>query len=168
MSRMVVDRSGGTPVDAASPAAAFTTVTSYLSWDHARLDRALAGAREHLRAERMGAARQSFDEYARGLERHMRVEEDLVFPVFEELSGLSGGPVAVMRDEHRSIRLALAMMRDGLERDDTQGFGAGVRFLQSILPEHNAKEEHVLYPTTDRLLTPSARATLARRLEREE
>jgi len=150
-----------------SRAAPFATITSYLSWDHRRLDRALAGAQEDVKGERMAEARHALDEYARGLERHMRVEDELVFPVFEARSGMSGGPTAVMRDEHRSIRIALAMMRDGLDRNDAQGFRAGLRFLETILPEHNAKEEHILYPTTDRLLTPAERATLTARLERE-
>jgi iron-sulfur cluster repair protein YtfE (RIC family) len=151
----------------AAPAAPFTTITSYLSWDHQRLDRTLAEARADVHDAHMAEARQALDEYARGMERHMRVEEDLVFPVFEARSGMAGGPTAVMRDEHRSIRRALAMMRDGLDRNDAEGFRAGARFLQTVLPEHKAKEEHILFPTTDRLLTADERARLTRRLERE-
>jgi iron-sulfur cluster repair protein YtfE (RIC family) len=150
-----------------SPAVPFTTVTSYLSWDHARLDRTLAGARDDLQHDRLADARHAFDEYARGLERHMRVEEELVFPVFEARTGMSGGPTSVMRDEHRSLRVALGMMRDGLDRGDVAGFQAGVRFLETVLPEHHAKEEHILYPTTDRLLSPDERGALTRRLQRE-
>lgn len=161
----VVDReAGGREPFTAAP---FTTITSYLSWDHERFDHTLAGVREDVQGERMDEARHALDEYARGLERHMRIEEEVVFPVFDARSGMSGGPTAVMRDEHRSIRIALAMMRDGLDRSDAQGFHAGLRFLRTILPEHNAKEEHILYPTTDRLLTPAERTTLTRRLERE-
>ena len=43
----------------------------------------------------------------------------------------------------------------------------GLRFLESVLPDHNAKEEHILYPTLDRLLRPAERAMLVERLQRE-
>jgi len=36
-----------------------------------------------------------------------------------------------------------------------------------VLPDHNAKEEHILYPTLDSLLLPSERAALVSRLQRE-
>jgi iron-sulfur cluster repair protein YtfE (RIC family) len=151
----------------ATPGTPFTTVTSYLSWDRARLDRALEHAQHSVQANRPAEARCALDEYAHGLDRRLRLEEDLVFPVFEARSGMTGGPTAVMREEHRAIRVALAMMRDGLDRDDGAGFGAGLRFLQTILPDHHAKEEHILYPATDRLLTPAERAAFTQRLERE-
>ncbi|HVR71228.1 MAG TPA: hemerythrin domain-containing protein [Vicinamibacteria bacterium] len=150
-----------------SPHAPFTSVKSYLSWDHERLEHALDDARAHVQEEHMAEARHALDLYVGGLERHMRIEEELVFPVFEARSGMSGGPTTVLRDEHRTIRVALAMMREGVARGDGAGFRAGLRYLETILPEHNAKEEHVLYPTTDRLLTPAERSTLTRRLVRE-
>jgi hemerythrin-like domain-containing protein len=132
-----------------------------------RLDSDLARAREEFEGGRTAQARLALEEYARGMERHIRLEEELVFPVFEARSGMHGGPTALMREEHRSIRVALAMMRDGLDRQDPPGFVAGLKFLQTILPDHHSKEEHILYPTTDQLLTPSERAAFTARLERE-
>jgi iron-sulfur cluster repair protein YtfE (RIC family) len=151
----------------ASPGTSFTTVTSYLSWDRARLDRALEHAREDVQANRAAAARRALDEYARGLERRLRLEEELVFPVFEARSGMIGGPTGVMREEHRAIRAALALMRDGLACEDAARFAAGLHFMESILPDHHAKEEHILYPATDRLLTLAERTAFTQRLERE-
>jgi hypothetical protein len=155
--------------DAVSPSvssgAPFATTMSYLSWDHRHLDHALTAAREHVDRDHLAAARLAVEEYARGLERHLRIEEELVFPVFEARTGMSGGPTALMREEHRAMRVALAMMRDGVGRGDPEGFRAGLRFLHTILPEHNAKE-HVLYPTVDRLLTPAERAAFTARLAR--
>jgi hypothetical protein len=43
-------------------------------------------------------------------------------------------------------------------------FGEGLDFLNSILPEHNAKEEHILHPTTDRLLSAAERANVTARM----
>ncbi len=77
------------------------------------------------------------------------------------------GPTEVMRDEHRQVRTALGIMRRGLLRTDAGGYGEGLRFFDSVLPDHNAKEEHILYPTLDRLLRPAERAALVARLQRE-
>lgn len=145
-------------------ATSFTSITTYLSWDHERLDRALAVTSEDVEAGRMAEARGAFAEYDRGLGRHMRIEEELLFPLFEARSGMAGGPTSVMRDEHRTIRVALDLMRAGLERDDPEAFRSGVKFLQSVLPAHNSKEEHILYPTTDRLLTERERVKFTARL----
>ena len=54
----------------------------------------------------------------RALERHIRLEEEIVFPLFEARSGIVDGPTAVMRDEHRCLRRALALMRAGIEARD--------------------------------------------------
>jgi hemerythrin-like domain-containing protein len=145
----------------------FTTITAYLSWDHHRLDVALEAAAARVEAGDMPGARRAFAEYDRGLARHIRLEEELLFPLFEAKSGMVG-PTAVMRDEHRSIRTALAMMRSGLEGDDARAFQGGRRFLETVLPEHDAKEEHILYPTTDRLLSEAERARLTASLVERE
>ena len=60
-------------------ATSFTSITTYLSWDHERLDRALAVASEDVEAGRMAEARGAFAEYDRGLGRHMRIEEELLY-----------------------------------------------------------------------------------------
>ena len=145
----------------------FETITTYLSWDHDRLDIQLEQACRDARAGRFEEARAAYRRFQTGLERHMRIEEDLLFPLFEARSGISGGPTTVMRDEHRQIRRALKTMAEGLERSDLRGFDEGVSFLNSVLPEHNAKEQHILYPTTDRLLSAAERATVTARMLRE-
>jgi iron-sulfur cluster repair protein YtfE (RIC family) len=145
----------------------FETITTYLSWDHDRLDTQLEQAARDARAGRFEEARAAHRRFRTGLERHMRIEEDLLFPLFEARSGISGGPTTVMRDEHRQIRRAVEAMAEGLEAGDVRRFGEGLSFLNSVLPEHNAKEQHVLYPTTDRLLSAAERETFTARILRE-
>jgi hemerythrin superfamily protein len=77
------------------------------------------------------------------------------------------GPTDVMRDEHRQVRMALALMRRGVLQADATVYLDGLRFFESVLPDHNAKEEHILYPTLDSLLRPAERAALVSRLQRE-
>jgi iron-sulfur cluster repair protein YtfE (RIC family) len=145
----------------------FESVTGYLGRDHDRLDEVLRRVSSAVEKCGFAAAAVRYEEFERGLLRHIRIEEELLFPVFEARSGMMSGPTDAMRDEHAEVRKALALMRRGLQATDAGAYGDGLRFLQSVLPDHNAKEEHILYPTLDSLLRPAERAALVARLERE-
>jgi len=145
----------------------FDSVTAYLGWEHGRLNEELRSVSSAVERGRFADAAAVYEELELGLLRHMRIEEELLFPVFEARSGMVNGPTEVMRDEHRQVRTALGLMRRGLQRTDAGAYGDGLRFFDSVLPDHNAKEEHILYPTLDRLLRPAERAALVARLQRE-
>lgn len=145
----------------------FETVTAYLGWDHDRISAALADATAAVAESRFEEAARHYGRFEHGLLRHVRIEEELLFPVFEARSGIVGGPTVVMRDEHRQVRTALGLMGGGLERRDASAFDDGRRFFDAVMPDHNAKEEHILYPTLDGLLNAAERAALVTRLQRE-
>jgi hemerythrin-like domain-containing protein len=145
---------------------AFESVTAYLSWDHDRLDAILESVRESVERGEWGEARREYCEFDRGLDRHIRLEEGILFPAFEARPGIADGPTAVMREEHRAIRAALHFMRAALARGDAGSFHHGMAALLTVLPVHN-KEERVLYPATDRALSGADRAALAARLQQE-
>jgi iron-sulfur cluster repair protein YtfE (RIC family) len=141
----------------------FESITEYLSGDHRRLD-GLLGEVEHAVAEEsFPRARERHHELEVGLDRHIRLEEELLFPLFEARSGMSG-PTVVMAREHRQIRAALRMMGEGLAKDDATAFSEGRRWLEDVLPEHDSKEEHILYPMTDKLLSSRERTLFLARL----
>jgi hemerythrin-like domain-containing protein len=143
------------------------TVTTYLSWDHHRLDAILADVAGKVDAGRLAEAREAYRAFERGVRRHIRIEEELLFVLFEARTGVVSGPTAVLRSEHREIERAVGLMSQALERQDPEGFRDGHRFLQAVVPDHNAKEEHVLYPTTDRLLSAQELASFVARLREE-
>lgn len=145
----------------------FESVTTYLSWDHQRLGAMLEDVTVRVDEGQLDEALRLYRQWYEGLVRHMRIEEELLFPIFDARAGIVAGPTATMREEHREIQRAIRTMRDGLAARDAQAFGQGLRFLGSVLPGHNSKEEHVLYPTTDRLLTEDERRVLSERLQRE-
>jgi hemerythrin-like domain-containing protein len=150
----------------AASATTFDTVTAYLSWDHDRLDALLQSARNWVESKDWTRARRAYAEFDGGLDRHIRLEEEILFPLFEARTG-AAGPTTVMREEHALIRGVLAVLRDGLARCDAGAFRDGVAALLAVLPGHNEKEEQVLYPTTDRVLPGGERAALAARLQDE-
>ena len=128
-------------------------VTEALEWDHDRLDGLLQQAMRGLRAGDHEAARGAYATFRHGLCRHIRFEEELLFPVFEMRTGLPhGGPTSVMRAEHRQIETLLEEIARALEEAPAV-VEELCRALRDALGDHNRKEELILYPGTDRLLT---------------
>ena len=141
------------------------SVATVLSLDHDRLDGLFGAMRQATAAGRLSDATSHFAQFRAGLERHIRIEEDLVFPAFERLARMpaEAGPTAVMRVEHRAIERLLAAVGDKLAQGrDASGEAAE---LQRTLEAHNMKEESVLYPMTDSLAGPDGARELVLAME---
>jgi regulator of cell morphogenesis and NO signaling len=149
---------------AAEPGAS-RDIAEALAWDHDRLDALERRAFELFAGGDARAAGVAWAELVVGLKRHIRFEEDIVFPTFEQKLGVpsANGPTGIMRAEHREIErlidsIARAFAGDGLALELR-------RDLHRVLGEHNQKEEHVIYPGTDRCLAPSERDALVERIQ---
>jgi hemerythrin superfamily protein len=129
-------------------------ISAFYQDDHDRLD-ALFQAFQTSKRQDLSKAKEAFSQFASGLKRHIRWEEDLLFPLWEDKTGMSdGGPTFVMRHEHRLIEERLkAIARNVAEQtvDDDQAEQA----LLTLLGAHNLKEERVLYPSIDQVTTPA-------------
>lgn len=102
-------------------------------------------------AEDEAGARAAFQRFDVVLRRHLAMEEEVMFPAFEEASGMMGGPTQMMRIEHEQMRailneMAAADRRGLLDHGDT---------LLMLIQQHNAKEEGMLYPMAAEVLGPS-------------
>jgi hemerythrin-like domain-containing protein len=87
---------------------------------------------------------------------HANLEEALLFPALETHMGKSG-PLAVMRDEHDQIELALKQIEDVQEVDE--GVGCVARAL-NLARDHFQKEESVLFSMARQLLDDEAQTRL--------
>ena len=132
------------------------SVTAYLQADHKRLDGLMNITRASVEAGDMEGATRYFSEFRAGLMRHIKIEEGLVFPEFEDATGLerSTGPTGVMRHEHAEIIRLLDLIRDLFSGEQA----IAVEFerlrgaLVAVLRAHNEKEERIVYPMTDRMV----------------
>lgn len=143
----------------------FPSITAYLSWDHDRLDALLATALRLVQEGSLPDAREELATFMSGLKRHMRLEEDVLFSVFEQHTGLMNGPTQVMRMEHRAIEHALVRMSSALEVSDVAAFATAHGDLLEVLGPHNEKEEQILYPMADHALDDGERHELTGRLQ---
>ena len=141
-----------------------TTVQVSFAHDHDRLDQLLEAYRQLKRVD-FPRAKQAFREFKFGLQRHIIWEETVLFPLFEEKTGLRDrGPTAVMRAEHREIGRRLEALHDKVRRQDVDS-EPDEQALLDALSAHNQKEEIVLYPAIDRLSSAEERAAAFRKME---
>lgn len=140
------------------------TITGYLQTDHRRLDGIYERFQSAVHAQRWDEAAADFREFSLGLRRHIRVEEEILFPVFEEKTGMhDSGPTFVMRMEHTEIKSLLDRILGSTEGRDAAGVSSGSSSLMSILMDHNMKEEHILYPESDAFLSEAERKDVVKR-----
>ena len=138
------------------------TITEFMSKDHDRLDALFAS---FAKTKDAGEAKSLFARFAAGLKTHIVWEEDLLFPPFEEKTGMRAmGPTEVMRAEHREIKEILSRIDENLQRSrDTAELHAA---LLDVLGGHNDKEEGILYPALDRLLSRAEAEKVLAEIER--
>ena len=81
---------------------------------------------------------------------HFTREEDILFPAFEEKTGMAGGPTQVMRSEHIRIKATLDELKSHLEAQDKDKFLGLSESFMILVQQHNMKEEQMLYSMMDR------------------
>jgi iron-sulfur cluster repair protein YtfE (RIC family) len=133
------------------------TIVSVFQQDHQEIDQALEQYRS-LKHSNVQAAKDSFKRFLTGLQRHIVWEEELLFPVWERKSGMTGGgPTQVMRLEHRRIADLLNAIHEKVQARNT-GTEEEERQLVELLASHNMKEERILYPAIDQIVSAEERA----------
>lgn len=142
------------------------TVTEFLQTDHKRLDKIFNGFLKAVQEKNWGEAAKNFREFRTGLKRHIKAEEEILFPLFEVKTGMyEGGPTTVMRMEHKDIQELLDKILQATDaRNDAQVSAAANRIM-SILTDHNIKEEHILYPESDEFLSEAERSDVVKKAQ---
>ncbi|MHB1590243.1 MAG: hemerythrin domain-containing protein, partial [Sulfuricella sp.] len=103
-----------------------------------------------------------FQAFLRAMRRHFKMEEEVLFPAFEQRTGMSMGPTQVMRTEHAQMNELLDAMEDALRQQDKDGYLGQAETLLIMTQQHNIKEEQILYPMADRALAPELEEVLKR------
>lgn len=135
------------------------TVQRFFQDDHQRLD-ALLKKYQELKRTDFPTAKKAFVEFKFGLQRHIVWEEDLLFPQWEQATGIrESGPTQVMRMEHRQIGDLLEALHKKVQAQDPES-DRDEEGLLALLTAHNQKEERILYPAIDQTLSEEDRAGL--------
>lgn len=128
-------------------------ITHFMTDEHRRCDRLFAETEAAVAAGDWDEAAGRFDRFADLTLLHLRREEEVLFPEFEEQTGINDGPTVVMRAEHDEMRALIDAMRRSLADRDADGFLGEAETYMILAQQHNMKEEQVLYPMSDRTLS---------------
>lgn len=128
----------------------------------ALLDRVLLTG---FRTPRGGGGGESFALFATELRRHMRAENEALFPSLEDhLRQTDVGPTGVMRQEHGDFQRRLDEIAEDLERRMLAEAEQRARALRVLLVDHFRREESVLFLASGRLQNGQERAAALRAL----
>ncbi len=94
----------------------------------------------------LASAGRNFRLFDEQLEHHFHLEEERLFPAFEQATGMLNGPTVVMRGEHAEIRALRDQAALEIENGDMTAALASVDTLNVLIQQHNVKEENILYP----------------------
>lgn len=135
---------------------------AFLTSDHRHCDQLFAAAERAAAQPDWAACVTQFSQFRNAVEQHFAREEELLFPAFEEATGMRAGPTVVMRGEHDEVRELLRDMQAAVESQDATGFLGLSDTLLIMLQQHNLKEENMLYPMAERALPGIGRELIER------
>ncbi len=142
------------------------SVTDYFQTDHRRLDAIYERFEDASTGAQWDQALSDFREFRHGLTRHIKAEEEILFPLFEEKTGMiDAGPTFVMKMEHKEIKELLGRIEDNTASRNATAVTEARTMLMNILADHNMKEEHILYPESDSFISDDERAEVIKKTQ---
>ncbi|GAC89786.1 hemerythrin HHE cation binding domain-containing protein [Anoxybacillus flavithermus NBRC 109594] len=112
--------------------------------------------------------REKVQQFLQHLEPHSRREEDVLFPMMERYIGKQFGPIAVMEYEHQEAKQNIATFlqkTETIRSEEAKQLASYVMNAYMILTDHFAKEEQVLFPMAEKLLSAEEKEELAKRID---
>ena len=129
-----------------------TSIRDFLTDDHRRCDDVFADVEQAVADGNWALAGDTFGRFSAAVLQHFAVEESLLFPAFEQKTGMTMGPTQVMRSEHVQMRELIAAAGAALAAQDADEYAGNAETLLIMMQQHNMKEENILYPICDQHL----------------
>ncbi|OGB29461.1 MAG: hemerythrin [Burkholderiales bacterium RIFCSPLOWO2_12_FULL_61_40] len=128
-------------------------IRDFMAGDHRYCDEVFVDAERAVAAQAWDSATAAFTQFQNLVLQHFAAEEALLFPAFEEKTGMRMGPTQVMRGEHVQMRQLMDAARQALLVQDADDYSGYAETLLIMMQQHNMKEENVLYPMCDQHLS---------------
>ena len=121
------------------------TIKDFMTHKHRECDHFLAEAEDAVEKGEFDAALEKYLAFKNETLKHFDMEEEYLFPMFEQKTGMTQGPTQVMRMEHAQAKSLFEKMDEAYNaKDKDRIFGLG-ESMNILLQQHNAKEEQMLY-----------------------
>ena len=139
-----------------------SNITDTMSARHRQCDDIFSEAEELISKGDWSQGAPKFKEFHQSMEHHFSMEEEVLFPTFEQRTGQTMGPTQVMRMEHQQMRQLFAEMAESVEQQDQDKYLGQSETLLMVMQQHNAKEEQILYHMADQVLSSEVSDVLER------
>ena len=130
-------------------------IKEFLTQDHRRCDEVFAKMEDAANGS-LEDAKTLAEEFIADMEHHFQMEERVMFAEFEQKTGMTQGPTAVMRHEHEQMRALMQQMKNALENGDKEEFLGASETMMILMQQHNMKEEQMLYTMAQQHLSAEA------------
>lgn len=121
-----------------------SNIKEFMTQDHKDCDEIFAQMEDAV-SNNSDEAIVKFEAFFDSLTNHFKMEEMVLFPQFEQASGMTQGPTQVMVMEHEQMRELLSKMANALQEKDKDKFFGLSETLMILMQQHNMKEEQMLY-----------------------
>ncbi|SON49758.1 hemerythrin domain-containing protein [Vibrio tapetis] len=132
------------------------TIQGFMTQHHKTCDDLLVEAEAMLANKDWPAFATQWAQFEKETLHHFDLEEQILFPAFEEQTGMTAGPTMVMRQEHAQVKAMMQQMAAAIEQQDIERAMGSSESIMIFIQQHNMKEEQILYPMTDSHLNNSA------------
>jgi len=129
-----------------------STIKEYLTNDHRKCDDIFAKMEEEAGSS-LENARALAQEFVVDMQHHFAMEEQVMFPEFEQKTGMTQGPTEMMRQEHSQMRSLFTQLINSIDENNSDRFFGTSETLMILLQQHNMKEEQMLYPMAQQHLS---------------
>jgi hemerythrin-like domain-containing protein len=129
------------------------TISTPLTEDHHRCDDLFVRMEQAILQQDWEGAQKLVLAFERSIKHHFIVEEEYLFPALERANAQAVGPVRVMTMEHDQMRQLIWQLLSAIKqqaKDETLGI---TETLLIAMQQHNLKEENILYPMADGLVS---------------
>ena len=123
-----------------------TSIPEFMTTKHRECDELFTESEAAVAKSDWSLALTKWQSFAIELTRHFSQEEDVLFPKFEQATGMKAGPIQVMRMEHQQMRALVQDLDNALAAQAKDEYLGLSETLMVMMQQHNMKEEMMLYP----------------------
>lgn len=138
-----------------------TTIAEFMTHDHKACDNEFADAEQAVFDGDWARTETSFNAFRNDMAHHFRMEENALFPALQAAGGPSG-PVQMMLMEHVQMNELIGDMAAALADKNEEKYNGLSETLLIVMQQHNHKEEQILYPIADHILSAQRESVLER------
>lgn len=116
---------------------------NWLIHDHHKYDAELYNCELAADAGDWDNAKHLFDIFVADIKLHMQMEDEVLYPLFVEKNGDTGGVIAHLGEEHDHIANLVKNLASIIKDNDHEHFLSILELLHEALNTHNKREENV-------------------------